>query len=148
MCETLHIHRCPFLLFYGLGKLHLPWCEQLFQSQTPAPVPGQESCARQAERRVLGRGGPLEEEGSAGPHPDPAGVSQSLSMSAQSQNPIEAEGNLSFGFCGVFWSQPSCFTKPEPGLVPVPIAAVSLPKTLQPPLPCHPLPLQLGVGRI
>lgn len=128
MCEMLHIHGCLFPLFHGLGKSLLR-CEQLFQTQTSAPVPGQEisgrhGSARQAERRTLEKAGHLEEEISAGPHPDPAGVRQSLSTSGQSQNPIEADGTLSSGFYGAFWCQPSCFTEPKPGLVLVPITAI------------------------
>lgn len=46
---------------------------------------------------------------------------------AKAKKPIEADGNLSFGFYGVIWSQTSCFTKHTPGLVSVPIAAICQP---------------------
>ena len=71
LCETLRTHRCPSLLFHGLGELHLPRHEQLFQTESPGPVAGQESSgrhgrSRQWERRALGRGGH-----SLPPHPLP-----------------------------------------------------------------------------
>lgn len=160
MCEMLHIHRYPFLLFHGLSKSHLPWCAQLFQTQTRAPVLGQESlgrsrCARQEERRARGRGGHEEEEGTRKKRAlldliqIPLESVGAFPHWAKTKNLLKLMGIFLLGFMGSFGpGQVVSLNLNQAWYWCLSLLSVSLPKAPQPPLVCHPLTLQTGVGSI